>query len=70
MDSIKVKVPSGESCLNCIYQEDFDIAEMRCDTIGEQPMYIRSIVATCRLFNEPISGKIIDRMGKCDSCRR
>lgn len=70
MDSIKVKVPSGESCLDCIYQSDFDIAEMRCDTIGEPPMYIRSIVANCRLFNESISGKTIDRMGKCDSCRR
>lgn len=70
MVKIEIEIPSGESCIDCEYQTDYDIAEIRCDTIGKSPQYMRTIIARCRLFNESIQGNNIEKMKKCDSCRR
>lgn len=67
---VEFNVPDGISCKDCPHQEDFSVSEIECTTLGDEyPQYIRQIVATCHLFNEPISGTTIGEMEKCRSCK-
>ena len=68
---IQFEVPDGHSCKDCPHQEDFSVQELECTTIADKyPRYIRTIVANCHLFNEPIGGVTLGEMSKCSSCEK
>ena len=67
---IEFTVPDGEYCLDCPQQEDFRVEAIETTCFGDpHSRYIRTIVANCRLFNQPINGVAIDKMMKCVDCR-
>lgn len=67
---IEFNVPEGDFCQDCPHQESFDVEEIECITLeGKYPRYIRTIVANCHLFNEPIQGKSLDKITKCLTCK-
>ena len=66
---IKFNVPDGDFCLDCPHQKDFEVSSLDITNYGDSsPQYIREIIATCHLFNEPIRGTDLSKINKCSSC--
>lgn len=66
---IEFTVPDGEYCLDCPQQEDFRVEAIETTCFGDPySRYIRTIVANCRLFNQPIRGVALAEMRKCRDC--
>ena len=66
---IEFTVPDGEYCLDCPQQENFRVEGIEATCFGDpHSRYIRTIVANCHLFNQPIRGVALAEMRKCRDC--